>query len=130
MPAIRTTPAVRWLLISGVALFLLQLIGDTFFGTQFLEWLGLVPALFFERHYYWQAVTYLFMHADLFHILFNLLILWMIGSELEAQWGTREFLKYYFTCGIAAGFFYLAVQIFFRGTSVSMIPMVGSSGAI
>lgn len=130
MPAIRTTPVVRWLLIINIAAFLIQMIGDMFLGTHILETLALVPHKIFNEHAYWQFFTYMFMHAELFHILFNLLILWMIGSELEGQWGRKFFLKYYFICGISAGFFYLFVQLFFQGTAASMIPMVGSSGAV
>ncbi|MBI3543763.1 MAG: rhomboid family intramembrane serine protease [Deltaproteobacteria bacterium] len=112
-----------------IGAFLVQLIGDTFLGTHLLETLSLTPYLIFEKHYFWQFVTYMFMHADLFHILFNMLILWMIGSELEGQWGTKFFLKYYFVCGLSAGVFYLAVQSFLHG-SANMVPMLGSSGAV
>lgn len=130
MPGIRTTPTVRWLLIITIGAYLVQLMGDTFLGTHLLETFALVPALVFDRLYVWQFVTYMFMHADMFHILFNMLILWMIGSELEGQWGTKFFLKYYFICGISAGLFYLLIQAFFHGQAVNSIPMMGSSGAI
>lgn len=130
MPAIRTTPTVRWLLTLSIGAFLVQLIGDQFLGTHLLEVFALVPQYVFDRHYYWQFVTYMFMHADLFHILFNMLILWMIGSELEAQWGSKFFLRYYFICGVSAAFFYMAVQAFFRGQPTNLIPMLGSSGAV
>ncbi|MEW6058182.1 MAG: rhomboid family intramembrane serine protease, partial [Bdellovibrionota bacterium] len=75
MPAIRTTPVVRWLLIINIAAFLIQLVGDRFLGTHILETFALVPADVFEQFKLWQLFTYIFMHADLFHILFNLLIL-------------------------------------------------------
>ena len=51
----------------------------------------------------WQLVTYLFLHGGIWHLLFNMLTLWMFGSPLERDWGTRRFLKYYFICGIGAG---------------------------
>ncbi len=130
MNTIRVTPVVRWLLILNIAFFLVQMIGDTFLGTHLLNIFALVPALVFEKHMYWQFLTYAFMHADLFHILFNMLILWMIGTELEARWGEKFFLKYYLVSGVAAGFFYLAVQLFLKGTSASFVPLVGSSGAV
>lgn len=130
MPGIRTSPTVRWLLIVTIGAFLIQLVGDSFFSTRILETFSLVPALLFEKFYVWQLVTYNFMHADLFHILFNMLILWMIGSELENQWGSKFFIKYYAICGISAGIFYLIVQAFFRGQAMNSIPMMGSSGAI
>lgn len=130
MPGIRTTPVVRWLLIANVAAFLIQMIADTFFGAHLLEAFALIPQHVFEQHTYWQFFTYMFMHAELFHILFNMLILWMIGSELEAHWGPKFFTKYYLICGVAAGMFYMAVQLFFKGSAASLIPMVGSSGAV
>ena len=128
MPGIRTTPTVRWLLIINIAAFLVQLVGDHFLGTNILEMFSLVPSAIFDRHRYWQFLTYMFMHADMFHILFNMLILWMIGSELEAQWGAKFFIKYYFVCGLSAGLFYLGVMSIFRGQA--SVPMMGSSGAV
>ena len=50
----------------------------------------------------WRLVTYMFLHAGIFHILFNMLALWMFGTELERIWGTRYFLKFYFVTGIGA----------------------------
>ena len=55
-----------------------------------------------QRFGVWQLVTYMFLHAGLFHILFNMLALWMFGAELERIWGTRYFLKFYFVTGIGA----------------------------
>ena len=51
----------------------------------------------------WQLATYMFLHGGMFHILFNMLALWMFGAELERIWGTRYFLKFYFVTGIGAG---------------------------
>ncbi len=51
----------------------------------------------------WQLATYMFLHGGIFHILFNMLALWMFGAELERVWGTRYFLKFYFVTGIGAG---------------------------
>jgi membrane associated rhomboid family serine protease len=65
--------------------------------------LGLVPRLVLHRFWVWQLATYMFLHAGIFHILFNMLALWMFGAELERIWGTRYFLKFYFATGIGAG---------------------------
>ncbi len=127
--SLQLTRVVKWLVILSVAGFLFQLFGDTFFGTHILESFGLVPYKFF-RGAFWQLFTYGFMHSDLFHILFNMLILVMIGSELEAQWGSRFFLIYFSVCTVSAALFYLLVQLLFMGTPTSLIPMVGSSGGV
>src|SRR6202008_2334427 len=60
------------------------------------------PADIFGRLYVWQPVTYMFLHAGIFHILFNMLALWMFGVELERMWGSKFFAKYYFVTGIGA----------------------------
>ena len=65
--------------------------------------LGLVPMWVVTRLHVWQLVTYMFIHAGVLHILFNMLALWMFGAELERVWGTRNFIKFYFVTGIGAG---------------------------
>ena len=53
----------------------------------------------------------MFLHGGVFHIVFNMLALWMFGAELERLWGTRYFLKFYFVTGIGAG----ALTVIFSG---------------
>ena len=86
------TPAVKFLLIANVAVFVAQLL----LPGSVVMLLGLVPELVWERFYIWQLFTYQFFHGGLFHILFNMLALWMFGGTLERRWGSEFFLKYYF----------------------------------
>ena len=72
----------------------------------------------------WQPFTYLFFHGGIWHVLINMFVLWMFGSELETVWGKKEFLKYYFITGIGSGL----VTIVFSLNS--LIPVVGASGAV
>ena len=67
---------------------------------------GLTPWDVTHNGYIWQLVTYIFLHdtRNILHILFNMLGLWMFGSELEQIWGSRQFTKFFFVCGIGAGF--------------------------
>src|ERR1043166_6034263 len=96
------------------------------------EVLGLHPGLVIRSFRIWHLATYMFLHGGVFHILFNMLALWMFGSELERTWGTRYFLKFYFVTGIGAGvltvLFSLLPFDFARAVYVSSI--VGASGAI
>src|SRR5205085_1188215 len=94
--------------------------------------LGLVPALVIHRLWIWQPVTYMFLHAGLFHILFNMLALWMFGTELERIWGTRYFLKFYFVTGIGAAVLTIVVSLLGFGFTnvIYVIPTIGASGAI
>lgn len=64
-----------------------------------------------EFHLY-QFVTYMFLHANLTHIFFNMFALWMFGVVVENVWGSQKFLFYYISCGIGAGFMQELVQFF------------------
>jgi membrane associated rhomboid family serine protease len=132
----RITPAVRSLLIINFAVF--------FAGALFLERNILVPGFpqplnFFEKWFsvfpnsfasvlqVWRLITYQFLHADIMHILFNMLGLYFLGPTLERHWGSKKFLIFYLSCGVAGGLFYtflVALKFLWSGL------MVGASGAI
>ena len=86
------TPAVKAIVYTNVAVFLLTFVARAFFGsTVFFDIFGLRPESLFERFYLWQVATYLFLHDvnGFTHILFNMLALWMFGVDLERRWGSR-----------------------------------------
>jgi membrane associated rhomboid family serine protease len=112
--------AVRFLILSTLAVLILQ----KFFDGTLFHYLGLVPVLVTERNYWWQLATYLFLHGGVVHWLLNAIGLWMFGNILESQWGTKEFLKFFFITGIGAG---LCVLIL---SPHSTVPIVGFSGAV
>lgn len=58
----------------------------------------------------WQYLSNLFMHADVMHLLFNMLGLWMFGLALERLWGSTRFLIFYLCCGIGGGLIYTWVN--------------------
>ena len=62
-----------------------------------------------DFHFY-QFFTYMFLHADFYHILFNMFALWMFGSVIERVWGPKKFLFYYIVCGMGAGLVQELVQ--------------------
>src|SRR6266403_1493444 len=120
------TPAVKVLIISCVVAFFLQIFDRMSGGPSFTYKFGLTPALVTHNFYLWQLVTYIFLHdtGQWFHIIFNMLGLWMFGSELESVWGTRQFTKFFFICGIGAGL--LTVLLSPNSASTT----IGASGAI
>jgi membrane associated rhomboid family serine protease len=127
---IRLTRTVKAFLIISFVAFVLQHTADQFFGTRFIQWLGLVPSMVKEHYTIWQLLTYSFLNHDVMQLFFNLMMLAFIGSELEAVWGALAFLRYYFFCSVSAGLFYLILQIgFLRGFGLD-IPLIGASGAI
>lgn len=58
----------------------------------------------------YQLFTYMFMHANFTHILFNMFSLWMFGCVVENVWGPKKFLFYYLACGVGAGLIQLLAQ--------------------
>jgi membrane associated rhomboid family serine protease len=120
------TPAVKILLITNIALFFMNVI----VGDVMTIRLGLTPQSVFEDFALWQPVTYMFLHStrSLSHILFNMLALWMFGTELERTWGTRFFTKYYFVTGVGAAATSLVLSLFIADIYHS--TTVGASGAI
>src|SRR4029453_18440750 len=92
--------------------------------------LGLSPQAVFEQLALWQPFTYMFLHSTsgVGHILFNMLALWMIGTELERTWGSRFFVKYYVVTGIGAALTSLLLAAFSDVFYYSVT--VGASGAI
>ena len=93
------TPAVKFLLIVNTAVFIVQIFLDRYIVLLF----GLVPRSVWQDLYLWQLFTYQFLHGGLFHLLFNMLALWMFGCTLERRWGSEFFLKYYFVSVIGGG---------------------------
>ncbi len=120
----------------GIWFFLILILQQFFLENPYLfKVLGLVPSLFLNQGFIWQPFTYMFIHSSsLFHILFNMLILWMFGSELERLWGSKFFLTYYLVCGVGAALIYLlvlsVVSLFHPLGIINQTPVVGSSGAI
>jgi len=116
------TDAIKILVSVNFGIFLLQTVART--EGLFFPLFGLVPKLVWSEFMIWQPFTYLFFHGGIWHLLINMFVLWMFGSELERLWGKEHFLKFYFVTGVGAG---LVTMIF--GLN-SMTPIVGASGAV
>ena len=116
------TDAIKILVSINFGIFLLQTIART--EGMFFPLFGLVPKMVWSEFMLWQPFTYLFFHGSIWHVLINMFVLWMFGSELERLWGKEHFLKFYFVTGVGAGL----VTIIFGLNS--MTPIVGASGAV
>ena len=116
------TDAIKILVSINFGIFLLQTISGA--ESLFFPLFGLVPKLIWSEMRLWQPITYLFFHGDTWHVLINMFVLWMFGSELERLWGKQFFIKFYFTTGIGAGLITLLFGL------NSMTPIVGASGAV
>jgi membrane associated rhomboid family serine protease len=120
-------PGLKWLLISNTAVFLIYFLGRGTLRVGMTTLLALYAAGVVRGLYIWQLFTYMFLHGGITHLLFNMLTLWFFGTQLERDWGTRRFLKYYFLCGIAAGVCVLVANMLVGDWAT---PTIGASGAI
>ena len=75
-------------------------------------------------------MTFQFLHdpTSLWHIGLNMLGLYMFGTPLERHWGTKKFLRFYLSCGVAAGVAYVAIGAALG--NASWIPLIGASGGV
>ena len=74
-----------------------------------------------KNFYIWQPLTYMFFHGHIWHLAFNMFLLWMFGKQMELIWGSKKFLVYYLFTGVGSG-----ILIY----TLSDAPTIGASGAI
>ncbi|MEZ4796362.1 MAG: rhomboid family intramembrane serine protease [Flavobacteriaceae bacterium] len=105
----RITETVKHLLIINVLMFIgTMAIGN---GELFYKWF----ALYFPKNELfqpWQVITHMFMHGSPTHILFNMFALWMFGTAVEHQLGSKKFLFIYISAGLGAVLFQLGYYYF------------------
>jgi membrane associated rhomboid family serine protease len=124
----RLSFSLRSLIIANLVVFVVQfLVG---YHLPIVDLFGLIPYRVTHDYWLWQLVTYMFLHGGVLHLFFNMLMLWMFGNVLEAQWGSPEFLKYFFICGIGAGLTSVLFGTFHLFGTSPLSPTIGASGAI
>jgi len=115
------TDAVKTLVLINVVLFFLRFIALRQFDLA--QVFGLSSKTAWPM--IWQPLTYMFIHGGLWHVVINMFVLWMFGSEMESVWGRKFFLKYYFITGIGSGLVWLLFNI-----DNPYSVLIGASGAI
>lgn len=123
-------PVTQLLLIANVAVFLLQSLSEPLLIYYFALWpLHASAGVFDARPGFaiWQLVTYSFLHGSLMHLLFNMLALYMFGSDIERVFGPRRFATYYFICVVAAALAQLGVAAL---GDMPPYPTIGASGGV
>jgi membrane associated rhomboid family serine protease len=114
-------PVTGALIVANIAVFMLEQVAGGPLITLFALWPlggGFLP---------WQVVTYGFLHASLFHLLFNMFALYMFGGEIERVVGQRRYLGYYFVCIFSAAVAQLLVT---RMLVAPPYPTIGASGGV
>lgn len=79
----------------------------------------------------WRLVTYQFLHADFFHLLGNLIFLWIFGQYMERYWGSKRFLAFYLLSGVGGAVVYGLVSLVPAvANTAPFIPLVGASASV
>ena len=122
-------PATQALLITNVIVFLLQRAGMLPFADALMLWPPTGAPSGGPGFQLWQLVTYGFLHDSnsFAHIFFNMLALFMFGSDLERLFGSRFFLQYYLVCVVSAAITHVVVTSWMGAPPV---PTVGASGGV
>lgn len=116
------SPFIKLMLISNLAIFMIQSLANY----PLSNILGLTPARFFAEfpNLLFQPFTYMFLHANFWHIFFNMFALWMFGTEIEFTWGKKSFAKFYILAGLSGAVLTLIFQ------PELPFPVIGASGAV
>lgn len=126
-------PVVKNLLIINILAFVAQMIFDNQYDITHKLSLYPINTPYFEPY---QIFTHMFLHGGFMHLLFNMLMLWMIGRVLESYWGSKRFLFFYLVCGLGAaaahlGIEYIKINEQMAAGGVVTVPFaLGASGAI
>lgn len=117
---IQMTNAVKQLIIINVLFF----VCTTIVGAPAFN---ILVSHFFKNPDFqlWQPVTYMFMHAGILHLLFNMMTLVFFGPALESRWGTGKFLFFYFSCGIGAFLLQQGINYYFFQDALSYLNEIG-----
>ena len=116
-------PITRALMLICTAIFCAEFLLHSVIPLQL--WFALWP-IDSGRFLPWQPISYAFLHGDILHLFFNMLGLWMFGSELELLWGQRRYLQFLVAGVLSAA----ACQLLVTYLAHSFGPTVGASGGI
>lgn len=110
------TPWVKNLIIANVVIFFINYL----MADALNYYMAFVPSRVLVTP--WTLITYMFAHGGGWHLFLNMLVLFFFGPPLEQRWGSGEFLKYYFLCGLGGA----ALSFVFA----PMSPIIGASAAV
>ncbi len=98
-------------------------------GTVVYEILGLSPEPTIFIAHFWTALTYMFFHSDVFHILFNMIWLYWMGQLFVEYIGSKQLISTYILGGVSGGVLFIAIGILFPNT-LSNVVLIGASASV
>ncbi|HWP25796.1 MAG TPA: rhomboid family intramembrane serine protease [Xanthobacteraceae bacterium] len=125
-------PVVTWLIIAAnIVVFLIEVGSGEERASHLIKTYALTPALLTQPTSFFASLpadltlaTYMFLHADVVHLLSNMIFLFVFGDDVERALGRLRFTGFYFACGIVGGL------VFAASAPHSAIPLIGASGAV
>jgi membrane associated rhomboid family serine protease len=118
------------LIAISAALFILDFAFTRTSGLSLISWLGLSADRVFSGHIY-TIITYPFLSHSIIEVILNCLMLWLMGSEFEANWGQKRYLSFILTTIIGGAILYLGVVgLFFSHSVVFAYPLIGFAGIV
>ncbi len=122
-------PVIKGLVIANATVFVMMTIAGRGVIEELIHpLLALDPQKVLKEFWLWQPLTYQFLHhhADIWHLLMNMLMLWFFGGDLAQRWGGERFLRFYLICGYGAGLIACGVNMLMGVETLT----IGASGAI
>lgn len=126
-----------WLIVINVAVFVLDILLSRFFAYVYFG--RLIPPIEFWGHFsagmlfqgqVWRLITFQFLHANMYHLFFNMLALYFFGPMIENYLGSKRFLAFYLICGIAGAVAYLILMFAHVLIASPWVLLVGASAGI
>ena len=118
------------LIILSSALFILDFILARTAGFDLGSMLGMSADKVFHGHIY-SMITYPFISRSIIEVILNCLMLWLMGSEFESNWGSKRYLSFILSTILGGAVLYLlVVGVFFQGSSVFTFPLTGLAGIV
>lgn len=119
------SPVVKWLLIINFVIFILTLSQNL--GTFLFTWGAVYPETYIQMIQVWRLITFQFLHAGPWHLIYNMFVLFFFGPILERLWGSRTFLRFYLISGALGAIVYTLLVLI---NAMPALPMVGASGGL
>lgn len=120
----------KGIIIASAVLFVLEVVLQKSGVLYLAPLLGLSAEHFMSGHLY-TIITYPLLSSSIIEVILNCLMLWLMGSEFEDNWGSKRYVKFLLTVVIGAGLLFLLVNlIFFKGHPVYGFPLTGLSGIV
>lgn len=123
----RPRNAVLWLLILNGVVFVTQTVVSGGAVGPLEQWFGATVGGWWQV---WRYVTFQFLHANGWHIVMNMIALWLLGTALEDRFGSRRFVAFYLTCGAVAGVAYVVIMSLWAPPGLRQSPLIGASGGV